>query len=103
MQLSGEDVKISEKELVDAIIEYGNVTDEKQEELQKAAEEYQGCKFSVSNLVPEKVNIDTGDVVLKTELEKLSNIERRVIDGIDYYLVPANSSLLDGIQLANKR
>lgn len=103
MQLSGEDVKISEKELVDAIIEYGNVTDEKQEELQKAAEEYHDCKFSVSNLVPEKVNIDTGDVVLKTELEKLSNIERRVIDGIDYYLVPANSSLLDGIQLANKR
>lgn len=102
MQLSGEDVKISEKELVDTIIQYGKVPEEKQEALQEAAE-YEGCKFSVSNLVPEKINIDTGDVVLKAGLEKLSNIERRIIDGIDYYLVPANSSLLDGIQLANKK
>ena len=44
----------------------------------------EGCSFSVSNLVPSKVNIDTAGISIKTEIEKLSRIERRVIDGIDY-------------------
>lgn len=101
MQLSGEDVKLSNSELVDAIIEYGDVAEEKQEQLKEAAEEYEGCSFSVSNLVPQKVSIDTGGVSIKMEIEQMSQIERRVIDGVDYYLIPASSSSIDGILLAN--
>lgn len=100
MQLSGEDVKLSKSELVDAIIEYGEVPEEKQERLKEAAEEYEGCSFSVSNLVPAKITIDTDSASIKTEIEQLSQIERRVIDGVDYYLIPASSSSIDGILLA---
>ena len=102
MQLSGEDVKLSNAELVNAIIDYGDVSEEKQEQLRETASDYEGCSFSVSNLVPSKVNIDTAGISIKTEIEKLSRIERRVIDGIDYYLIPANSSSIDDILLSNK-
>ena len=102
MQLSGEDVKLSNAELVNAIIDYGDVSEEKQEQLKETASDYEGCSFSVSNLVPSKVNIDTAGISIKTEIEKLSRIERRVIDGIDYYLIPANSSSIDDILLSNK-
>lgn len=100
MQLSGEDVKLSKSELVDAIIEYGEVPEEKQEQLKEAAEEYEGCSFSISNLVPAKITIDTDSASIKTEIEQLSQIERRIIDGVDYYLIPASSSSIDGILLA---
>lgn len=103
MQLSGEDVKLSEKELVDAIIEYGDVSDEKKEGLKEASAGYKGCSFSVSNLVPEKVSIDTGDATIKTGIERLSQVESRIIDGIDYYLIPAGDSAIDGILSANIR
>ena len=75
---------------------------EKLEQLKETASDYEGCSFSVSNLVPSKVNIDTAGISIKTEIEKLSRIERRVIDGIDYYLIPVNSSSIDDILLANK-
>lgn len=102
MQLSGEDVKLSNTELVNTIMEYGDVSKEKLEQLKETASDYEGCSFSVSNLVPSKVNIDTAGISIKTEIEKLSRIERRVIDGIDYYLIPVNSSSIDDILLANK-
>ena len=103
MQLSGEDVKLSNNELVDTIIEYGSVPETKREQLKESASEYEGCSFSISNLVPSKVNIDTGGISIKTEIERLSQIERRVIDGVEYYLIPANSSSIDDILLANTR
>ena len=78
------------------------VSKEKLEQLKETASDYEGCSFSVSNLVPSKVNIDTAGISIKTEIEKLSRIERRVIDGIDYYLIPVNSSSIDDILLANK-
>ena len=102
MQLSGEDVKLSNTELVNTIMEYGDVSKEKLEQLKETASDYEGCSFSVSNLVPSKGNIDTAGISIKTEIEKLSRIERRVIDGIDYYLIPVNSSSIDDILLANK-
>ena len=73
---------------------------EEREGLKEAAEEYEGCSFSVSNLVPAKITIDTDSASIKTEIEQLSQIERRVIDGVDYYLIPASSSSIDGILLA---
>lgn len=103
MQLSGEDVKFSNDELVNTIIEYGSVPEKKREQLKESAAEYEGCSFSISNLVPSKVNIDTGGISIKTEIERLSQIERRVIDGVEYYLIPANSSSIDDILLANTR
>lgn len=103
MQLSGEDVKLSEKELMNTIIECGDVPEEKKEDLKEAAAGYEGCSFSVSNLVPEKVNIDTGNATIKTGIESLSQIERRIIDGVDYYLIPAGDSTIDGILSANMR
>lgn len=97
-----QDVKLSNTELVNTIMEYGDVSKEKLEQLKETASDYEGCSFSVSNLVPSKVNIDTAGISIKTEIEKLSRIERRVIDGIDYYLIPVNSSSIDDILLANK-
>lgn len=103
MQMTGEDVSISGKELADAIIEYGDVPEEKQEDLKQAAEAYENQKFSVNNIVPENVSINAGDIAVKTKLENLSTIERRIIDGKDYFLIPANSSTINNIILANPK
>ena len=88
---------------MNTIIECGDVPEEKKEDLKEAAAGYEGCSFSVSNLVPEKVNIDTGNATIKTGIESLSQIERRIIDGVDYYLIPAGDSTIDGILSANMR
>ena len=101
--MTGEDVSISGKELADAIIEYGDVPEEKQEDLKQAAEVYESQRFSVNNIVPENVSINAGDVSVKTKLENLSTIERRIIDGKDYFLIPANSSTINDIILANPK
>lgn len=58
----------------------------------------QSCREKLDCLV----EIINAGISIKTEIEKLSRIERRVIDGIDYYLIPVNSSSIDDILLANK-
>ena len=57
----------------------------------------------MNNIVPENVSINAGDVSVKTKLENLSTIERRIIDGKDYFLIPANSSTINDIILANPK
>lgn len=101
MQMTGEDVSISGKELADAIIEYGDVPEERQEELKQAAEAYEGQNFSVNNIISDSININARDILIKTKLESLASIERRNINGKDYFLIPANNATINDIVLAN--
>ena len=100
-QLSGNDVILSEKELTDAIIEHTDIPEEKIEEVKKTSSDFSGQKFSVENIVSRKVSIETGNSVIKTDLGDMYAIEKRMIDGREYYLVPAEHSVIDGIFISN--
>lgn len=100
MSLSGEDMRLKPNELADIIIEQGNIPETDQEAAKEAAKEFAGRDFSVSNIVPQKVTIETESANIKSELSEMFTIERRMIDGKDYYLIPARHSSVDGLLLA---
>lgn len=67
------------------------------EEINKAASEFSGCSLSVGNIIPKKLEIETSQSLIGVAPEELSSIKRMRIDGIDYYLVPAGNSRIDGL------
>lgn len=98
MSLSGEDVKLNQNEIAEVIAKCDGADRSKVEEAIKG---YEGCDFSVNNLVSSKVTIETDSGIIRTELTDLSRIEKRKINGRLYYLIPAEGDTLDGIELGN--
>ena len=98
--ISGNDITLTEKELAEIIIECGGCEDRK-EEILKLAQNYEGNHFSINNLVSDKVSIETGSATIKADLVDMYTIEKRTIDGREYYLIPARRSSVDGLIMAS--
>lgn len=58
--------------------------------------------FIIDNIVPEKLTLEADDMAVKVPKESMYRLERRLIDGVDYYLIPAAGSLLENMETANK-
>ena len=102
MDISGNDVTFTEKELAEIIIEGGKL-EKRSDEIFELSKQYSGYRFSISNLVPEKVNIETSSASIRADLVDMFTIEKRVIDGKEYYLIPARNSSVDGLVMASDK
>lgn len=74
----------------------------KRDEAESAMKEYTDTEITLKNVVPSKISVSTQDGEIKLEDACLSKLKRTIIDGIDYYLLPAANSSVGDMRLANK-
>lgn len=97
--ISGEEVKLSTKELEDVVITYGGLDDLSAEKVRKAARAYENCQFSVTNIAPAKLDIETDVATIKLNIRDVGAIQKTVIDGFEYYLIPARHIIIDDMSV----
>lgn len=96
-ELSGEDVKLSAEELGEMVVKYGELEGENAEKVRETVKEFQGCEFASSNIAPKKLDIETDVAMIKFDLRDIGEIKKKVVDGIEYYLIPAKHVQIDNM------
>ena len=93
--LSGEEVKLTAREIAD-IVESETDNDEvNTDEIKQQVEKYADCDFSIDNLAPKIVGLKTDKALIKFELQEVGSIKRQTIDGVDYFLIPADNATIE--------
>lgn len=85
------------KEIVKREAGYSEV-DFDSEAAEKEVQEGGEKPLFLENILPESVTISAGDATIRVKRKSLADVRRQTIDGVDYYLIPAAKSELDGLE-----
>lgn len=96
-ELSGEEVKLTARDLKDIVKEESGAEGAALEEIDQQADKYAGCEFSLDNIAPRTVGIKTSSAVVKVDLSDIGSIQKKTIDGIEYFLIPVIDATIEGI------
>lgn len=91
-QDGGDDVKFSAQELAKIILDSGDLPESSRQAVQEGAAQMHGRQFHAQCLVTDKVDIQSDSAVIKVSLSEVGRIQKRTIDGREYYLLPASFS-----------
>lgn len=96
---SGEEASLSASELADAVIKYGNIPEDETPKVREAADDFGSVKFSVPNLAPDKISIETDCAVVKLNLHDFDEIRKEVVNGQEYYLIPTKNTSIQSMRV----
>lgn len=98
-EISGKVMCLSANEIADVIIKECGIKEEYIQAVREKALEYSNVHFYTAVAAPEKITIKTETADIVVHLNEIGNIQKQVVNGGEYYMIPARNIFIDQMHI----
>lgn len=94
-EMTGDEIKLTANDICDIVKREANIPKEKEDEINAQVAKYAMCEFSLDNIAPKTIGVKTDKATFKVDLTEIGSIKKKMIDGIEYFLIPVDNATVE--------